>query len=147
MLAELAAANAAFAIIKQAISNGSDLYKAGKAFGDLMGAKEDLNKRLAKERQSGGSENMLESFMALEKIREQEAHIREKLIWEGRSGLWADYQKFCEEAKQARRNAERRRHRRKQEILDAVVIGGIVLTLLGMVALMIWGSMYLRGDI
>lgn len=147
MLAEAQIALSALTMINKAIKEGSDLYKAGKAFGDLMGAKEDLNKRLAKERQGGGSDSTLESFLALEKIREQEANIREQMIWAGRPGMWADYQKFCEEAKQARRNAERRRHRRKQEILDAVVIGGIVLTLLGMVALMVWGSMYLRGDI
>lgn len=46
MLAELAAANAAFGILKQTIANGKELMSAGKAISDLINAEEDLRKRV-----------------------------------------------------------------------------------------------------
>ena len=45
MLAELAAANAAFAIIKKTIANGQDLVRAGKAISTFVNAEENLKKR------------------------------------------------------------------------------------------------------
>ena len=44
MLAELAAANAAFSVIKQAVQNSGDIAKAGSAIAKFVGAKEDLQK-------------------------------------------------------------------------------------------------------
>ena len=48
MLAELAAANAAFAVIKQAVSNGKEIAAAGSAIAEFVGAKEKLQARAAK---------------------------------------------------------------------------------------------------
>ena len=44
MLAELAAANAAFAVIKQAVQNSGDIARAGSAVAKFVGAKEKLEK-------------------------------------------------------------------------------------------------------
>ena len=41
MLAELAAANAAFSVIKTAVMNGKEIASAGKAIANFVGAKED----------------------------------------------------------------------------------------------------------
>ena len=68
MLAELAAANAAFAIIKQCVQNGSDIAKAGKAIGDFVSAKDELTRSGNKKRARGVGGNDLEEFMALEQI-------------------------------------------------------------------------------
>ena len=46
MLAELAAANAAFAVIKQAVSNGKEIAAAGSAIAQFVGAKEKLEKTI-----------------------------------------------------------------------------------------------------
>ena len=48
MLAELAAANAAFAVIKQAVQNGRELADAGSAITKYVGAKEELSRRAKK---------------------------------------------------------------------------------------------------
>ena len=45
MLAELAAANAAFAVIKQAVANGKEIASAGNAIAQFVGAKEKLQQR------------------------------------------------------------------------------------------------------
>ena len=49
MLAELAAANAAFAVIKTAVQNGKDIASAGKAIANFVGAKEDATEKGSKE--------------------------------------------------------------------------------------------------
>ena len=46
MLAELAAANAAFAVIKTTISNGRELVDAGQALGNYFSAKSQLAKKV-----------------------------------------------------------------------------------------------------
>lgn len=135
MLAELAAANAAFAIIKQAVSNGRDLANAGSAIADFVGAKEELRKKGEKKKRSpfaGGGD--LEEFMALEKIKEQEEQLREMMVWAGRPGMWADWQKFQTEARKARQKAEEARARRKKKIIEITL-----LTLLGIVGLGVLG--------
>ena len=49
MLAELAAANAAFAVIKTAVQNGKDIAAAGSAIASFVGAKEDLQRKAQQE--------------------------------------------------------------------------------------------------
>ena len=44
MLAELAAANAAFGVIKSFVSNGKDLASCGKQISDFVFAKENIEK-------------------------------------------------------------------------------------------------------
>ena len=54
MLAELAAANAAFSIIKQTVSHGKDLMSAGKAISQLVAAEEDLRAKGTKRKTLSG---------------------------------------------------------------------------------------------
>ena len=90
MLAELAAANAAFSVIKQCVSNGKEIAAAGNAIAQFVGAKEKLQQKAQKK--GGGSD--LEEFMALEQIRQQEAELKQFMIYAGRPGLWNDWQRF-----------------------------------------------------
>jgi hypothetical protein len=139
MLAELAAANAAFAIIKQAVSNGRDLANAGSAIADFVGAKEELRKKGEKKKRSpfaGGGD--LEEFMALEKIKEQEEQLREMMVWAGRPGMWADWQKFQTEARKARQKAEEARARRKKKIIEISLLTVLGILGLGIVGFIGW---------
>ncbi len=87
MLAELAAANAAFAIIKKAVANTGDLAKAGKAISDFVIAKEELQRKGNKKKKPGVRSSDLEEFMALEKIRQQEQELKQIMIYAGRAGF------------------------------------------------------------
>lgn len=118
MLAELAAANAAFAIIKQAVSNGKEIASAGNAIAEFVGAKEKLQQKA--QRKGGGSD--LEEFMALEKIREQEEQLKQIMIYAGRPGLWNDWQKFQAKARVARREAEQERVKRRKHHFEVAVV-------------------------
>ena len=99
MLAELAAANAAFAVIKQCVQNGRELASAGKQISDFVCAKEELTRRKNKKTNRGYKASDLEEFMALEKIKQNEQQLKEIMIWTGRPGLWNDWQKFMTETR------------------------------------------------
>ena len=102
MLAELAAANAAFAIIKKTIQNGKDLHDTGNAAYAYFNSKTQIQKNFTKK----GKRQDLEEFFALEKLREQEEQLKELMIYAGRPGLWEDWLKFQSEAKRQRDHEE-----------------------------------------
>ena len=118
MLAELAAANAAFQVIKTAVQNGKEIASAGKAIANFVGAKEQLQKKAQKK--GGGSD--LEEFMALEQIREQEEQLKQIMIYAGRPGLWSDWQRFQAKARVARREAEEAAIAKRKKIMDITII-------------------------
>ena len=136
MLAELAAANAAFAVIKTAVQNGKDIAAAGSAIANFVGAKEDLQRKASKK----GNGSDLEEFMALEQIREQEEQLKQIMIYAGRPGLWGDWQRFQAKARTARREAEVAAAKRRRKIVDwtlAIVISAALLaTLVGFIFLL-----------
>ena len=136
MLAELAAANAAFAVIKTAVQNGKDIAAAGSAIANFVGAKEDLQRKASKK----GNGSDLEEFMALEQIREQEEQLKQIMIYAGRPGLWGDWQRFQAKARTARREAEVAAAKRRQKIVDwtliVVISSALLATLVGFIFLL-----------
>ena len=120
-------ANSAFAIIKQTLENGKDLASAGNAISRFVSAEDQLQKDLHRKRNSiwtnllGRTDNDLEEFMALEQIRVKNEKLREYMQLYGRAGLWTDYQTYCAEARKARKEAEAKRKKQRQEFKDLVL--------------------------
>ena len=137
MLAELAAANAAFGVIKSFISNGKELASCGKQISDFVFAKEEIERKAKKQRAKGVRTNDLEEFMALEKIKQQEEELKQIMIYVGRPGLWQDWQKFQAEARKSRRYAEKMAQRRKEELLEMMGYS------IAFIALLAFGGMIL----
>jgi hypothetical protein len=137
MLAELAAANAAFGVIKSFISNGKDLASCGKQISDFVFAKEQIEKKAKKQKAKGVRTNDLEEFMALEKIKQQEEELKQIMIYVGRPGLWQDWQKFQAEARKSRRYAEKMAQRRKEELFEMMGYS------IAFIALLAFGGMIL----
>ena len=147
MLAELAAANAAFSIIKKAVQNTGDLAKAGRAISDFVIAKEELQRKGNKKKKSGVNSSDLEEFMALEKIRQHEEELKQFMIYCGRPGLWHDWQKFQAEARKERRVQEELAKRRRAEIMETLGLGAVALLVSGMVAALVAWVVWLKGGI
>jgi len=122
MLAELAAANAAFSVIKSFISNGKELTGCAKHISDFVFAKEAIQKKANKQKSKGGGAD-LEEFMALEEIREKEEELKKMMIYLGRPGLWQDWQEFQAEARKSRRYQEKMAIKRQEEIMEYVGYG------------------------
>ena len=143
MLAELAAANAAFSIIKQAISNGSELAAAGKQVADFAVAKQGLQKKINKKK-GGGDGSDLAEFMALEQIKKKEAELREIMIWAGRPGLWKDWQEFQANASAARLAAQKKAAARSAAMRDRINMAIAVVLFIFIVGGIIGGLFYMK---
>lgn len=148
MLAELAAANAAYAVIKECVANSGEIAKAGHAVIDWFNAKNELQKKVEEKPESQRSD--LEEFFALEELKRQQQELKELMIYQGRPGLWEDWLKFQVEARKRREAAAReeqrqlqaRRDRIKEVIQKALLV--FWLTVLGFVlAALIAGAVWL----
>jgi hypothetical protein len=135
VLAEIAAANAAFAVIKAALANGKELHQLGGRVFDYFDNKAKIQEEATKK--GGGSD--LAEFMALEQLKQQEEELKERMVYAGRPGMWADWMKFQAAAARRRREAkeaaEREAQRRKQQLEDmaeyiAIGVAVIILTAL-----------------
>ena len=126
MLAEIAAANAAFAVIKGALANGKELSALGSKVFDYFDNKAKIQESATKK--GGGSD--LEEFMALEQLRLQEEELRERMVYAGRPGMWNDWVKFQAAAARKRREdaeAAKREKARKAarlaQLIEYTVLG------------------------
>jgi hypothetical protein len=126
MLAELAAANAAFAVIKGALANGKELSALGSRVFDYFDNKAKIQESATKK--GGGSD--IEEFMALEQLNAQEVELRERMVYEGRPGMWQDWQKFQAAAARRRREAKEEairaaklRQDKWEQLIEYLVIG------------------------
>lgn len=135
MLAEIAAANAAFAVIKEALNNGGEIASVGAKLGEYFGLKSEIQKKAKKDSSD---------FWELEKIKQQEEQLKEMLIYQGRAGLWDDWLQF-QAAERRRRDKEAKALKAKQakrkemiyNVFIAILIGIVGVTGIGVVALMI----------
>ena len=139
MIAEIAAANAAFAVIKGALANGKELQQLGSRVFDYFDNKAKIQENVTKK--GGGSD--LEEFMALEQLRQQEEELRERMVYAGRPGMWGDWQKFqAAAARKRREDAEaikREKARRAAQIAEMVEYIVIGMASLVLAALLIYG--------
>ena len=139
MIAELAIANAAFAVIKETVANGGDIMAAGKHLFSFF----DNKAAIAKKANASGSDS--EAFFALEQIKQSEEELKELMIYCGRAGLWDDWLQFQAEAKRKReadaKEQARAIFKRRQEIwgwINGVLIAICVATGLFAVGLLVW---------
>ena len=148
MLAELAIANAAFSVIKEAVQNSGDIMNAGQALFQYFDTKAEIQKKASAK---GGTERGdLEEFMALEKLKKQEEELREMMIYQGRAGMWTDWLTFQLKAKKQREAVEREKALRKQRIIgrikDTAMIV-LVVVLLGGLGLIIGAAIWYARDL
>ena len=137
MLAELAAANAAYGIIKDFISNGKELSGCAKQISDFVFAKEQIEKKASKQKAKGGGGD-LDEFMALEQIREKEEELKKMMIYLGRPGLWQDWQSFQAEARKSRRYQEKMAQKRKEELMEYLGYGIAFIIIVFFAGLLAW---------
>ena len=133
MLAELAIANAAFAVIKTTLANGKEIADAGASLGKYFGAEKAIAKQVA-----SGSGNVLEAFQAKEALVRQEEELKFMLNKQRLHG-WKDFVAFkaayTRELKEAELTA-RKQKAAKAKALDenlmvAMKVFGILIVILG----------------
>jgi hypothetical protein len=153
LLVELAAANAAYAVIKECVQNSGELMQAGKAVIDWFNAKNDLQKKV--EEKPPDQRSDLEEFFALEELKKQQQELKELMIYKGRPGLWDDWLAFQVKARQKREGVERAKIKQeleKQKKWDLFIeklllifwICVLAVVFIGIVAGAIWLSMEMK---
>jgi hypothetical protein len=136
MLAEIAAANAAFAVIKGALANGKELHQLGSRVFDYFDNKAKIQEKATQK----GNGSDLEEFMALERLKQQEEELRERMVYAGRPGMWDDWVKFQAAASRRRREAKEaaarealRRKERAARLTEYIVMGMAAVILAGLI--------------
>jgi len=143
MLAEIAAANAAFAVIKTAIQNGREIADVAHKVGEYVNATEDLRKLGERKKHKGRTD--LEEFLHLEKLKQQEEELKQWMIYAGRPNLWSDWQKFQANARKARLEAKEAERKRIKKIVEMTALGICIVLCIAAVVLLFWWIMYLKG--
>lgn len=142
MLAEIAAANAAFGVLKSALSNGRELYECSNVAKKYFDNKSVITKRVASKGKSD-----LDAFMALEKIKEQEEWLKDYMVYGGRAGMWDDWLKFQSECKRDRDKEERLKIAKRRNTLKML---GQFFTVIGIaiavIPVMIYAIIYLTNS-
>jgi hypothetical protein len=148
MLVELAAANAAFAVIKEAVQNSGDLMNAGQAIFQYFDSKSAIQKKYEDKAKKAGSTD-IEEFFALEQLRKQETELREMMQWQGRAGMWTDWLEFQKQAKAKReeaRKAELRAAAARKAKLWLGLMWAAIVSLLGvLMTIGLWVVSQLKG--
>ena len=138
MLAELAAINAAYAVIKEVICNGKELGECAGHLGNFFDNKKKLEKKVIEAPVTQRSQ--LEEFFALEEARRKEKELKDYMLIAGRPGLWDDWIRFqraiarkeLEEA-QARRRAALIAAQKEEELILMTCIGILFFIFVGII--------------
>jgi hypothetical protein len=132
-IAAIKIANEAIGAIKEFAGHVQSVGEMGPQLTKLADAKEEIEKK--------AKDGDMECFFELEKIRQKEAEIKQMFIYNGRAGLWDDYQKFIANREQLRENERKRiadkKARRRKQIKDWSI--GIAVTLATLSAVGICG--------
>ena len=138
MLAELAAINAAYAVIKEVVSNGRELGDCAGQLGKFFEGKRKLEKKVIET--PANERSRLEEFFALEEVRRKEKELKDYMLIAGRPGLWDDWVKFQKmhaqmelAAAQAKRRAEVEAAQKQEEITLMVCVGILFFMLVGII--------------
>ena len=137
-ISAIKAANEAIGAIKEMCGNIQSVGQMGGELTKLADSKEQIEKK--------AKDGDMDAFFALEDIRNKEAEIKQMFIYQGRAGLWDDYQKFMENRKALKKKEIEREQARKLAKKKAIqngflytAVGIAVLGVVGgAVALLLW---------
>ena len=137
-IAAIKIANEAIGAIKEFAGHVQSVGEMGKDLTKLADAKDQLEK--------DAKDGDMQAFWALEDIKRHEAEVKQMFIYNGRAGLWDDYQKFIANRKRMRENerkrAEAKKLARKKAIQNGFLYGAVGIAVLGAVggavALLLW---------
>ena len=144
MLAELAAINAAYGVIKEVISNGRELGECVGHLGQFFETKSKLEKKVVAAPVNERSK--LEEFFALEEVRRKEKELKDYMLIAGRPGLWDDWVKFQKAHKErelAIARAQKLAELEAERLREEMILASCVFILFLMCVIVIFGFVYI----
>lgn len=132
MIAELAAINAAYSVIKSFVNNGRELSECGTHISKFFDNKNKLQQKVNSTPLS--QRNTLEEFFALEQVHQKERELKDLMLISGRAGLWDDWQRFQRQIAQQdidsaaqRAKAARKAKQDKEELMLALMTAFLIM--------------------
>jgi len=151
ILETIAAANAAYSVIRTCIQNGREGADLMASVGKFLTAEDDIKQAVQKKKNSpltaitGGAEGDWEEFQALEKIREQRKELESYIRLYGRPGQWDRWLQWQNEARKARQAAKKAAEKARQERNEALAVaGGITIAVIVCVLAVYYLGVYLE---
>jgi len=140
ILESIAAANAAYSVIKTALGNGKETAGLISAVGKFLSAEEDVRDAVNKKKNSpltaitGGSEGDWEEFQHLENLKQKRQELESYCRLYAPPGTWDRWQQWQAEARKqrqaAKKAAEKAREERNEAIATAAGIGMAAITVI-----------------
>ena len=124
ILETIAAANAAYSVIRTCIQNGKEGADLMSSVGKFLSAEEDIKEAVQRKKNSpltaitGGDEGMWEEFQAMEQIREQRKELESYIRLYGRPGQWDRWIQWQAEARKQRAAARRAAEKAREERIE-----------------------------
>ena len=151
ILESIAAANAAYSVIKTALGNGKETAGVISSIGKFLAAEEDIKDAVNKKKNSpltaitGGDEGDWEEFQALENIKQKRAELESYCRLYAPAGTWDRWIAWQNEARkqrQAARKAAQAAHEKKMEQIQ--IAAGVMLAITGVVLAIYYLGLYME---
>ena len=133
ILESIAAASAAYEVIKTAINQGREGAGLIGAVGKFLSAEEDIKEAVQRKKNSpltaitGGEEGDWEEFQALEQIREQRRELESYIRLYGQAGQWDRWLAWQVEARKQRAAARKAAEKAREERNEMIALGAAIL--------------------
>jgi len=151
ILESIAAANAAYSVIKTALSNGKETAGLIGAVGKFLGAEEDVKEAVNRKKNSpltaiaGGEQGDWEEFQALEDLRQKRQELESYCRLYAPPGTWDRWQQWQMEARKQRQAAKKAAEKAREERNEAIATAaGILMAILVVVLSIYYLGVYLE---
>ena len=151
MLAELAAANAAYSTIKKFVSNGREVSDFLSPLKNLVGAEEDLRARGNRKKDGlfskvmGKSADDFDEFIALQQIQEQRKELESICRLYGKPGTWDSFLAFEAKMRVQRKKEAEQRQKQIAATIKYISWGVIASLSVGSFAVLYFLTEFLKG--
>ena len=127
VLETIAAANAAYSVIKKCLENGREVKDLVGQVGKFLTAEDELKDAVKRKKSNpitaitGGAEGDWAEFQALEDIKEKRRELESWCRLYGPPGTWDRWQFFQAEARKARKAAQKQKEKEREEMMESVM--------------------------
>jgi hypothetical protein len=151
ILESIAAANAAYSVIRTALGNGKETAGVISSIGKFLAAEDDIKQAVQRKKNSpltaitGGDEGDWEEFQALENIRQKRSELESYCRLYAPAGTWDRWIAWQNEARkqrQAARKAAQAAHEKKMEQIQ--IAAGVMLAITGVVLAIYYLGVYME---
>ena len=150
ILESIAAANAAYSVIKTALGNGKETAGVISSIGKFLAAEEDIKDAVNKKKNSpltaitGGDEGDWEEFQALESIKQKRAELESYCRLYAPAGTWDRWIAWQNEARKQRQAARKAAEKRKEKQLEQIQIAlGVIFGVSGVILAIYYLGVYM----